>query len=405
MALASTSRVQMLYKPEAVFGVIDSSGNPYNLRITGEGLNFDLSKEMSQEINADRSVSSAIPVSAQSAGNIQGELQYAEYDRLIAATMQGSWSPFSVDGISDAFTGSFGATTITASVATSGSSAWSTLAKGQFITVGPNSGLNSGKTFRISPSVAPTDTVITLDAGTPAIVEASVANSTIRASRLTHGTTQTSFSFERQALDVGQYLAYTGQTPSKMSIQIASGSLSTISFDFMGKGATRGSSSRLPGSPVASYDYDIHSGVFGSSLQIWEGGSPLSGVYVKSLTLDFDNSLRMQEAIGTLGAVAIASGTINASVSMQMYFSNGAMFDKFLANTNTELVFSSFDGNGNGYVFTCPRANIATHNVVAGSKDQDLMVDVTFNLLRDASNATPALRKVLIIDRMGAAIT
>lgn len=404
MALASTSRVQMLYKPEAVFGVIDTSGNPYNLRITGEGLTFDLSKEMSQEINADRSVSSAIPVSAQSAGNIQGELQYAEYDRFMAACMQGTWGQFSTDGVSDPFTGSFGTTTITASSATTGASAFSLLARGQFFTVGPNSGVNSGRTFRVSPTVAPTDTVITLDDGTPATVEASVPNATIRTSRLTHGTTQTSFSLERQALDVNQYLVYTGQTPSKMSIQIASGSLSTISFDFMGKGAARGGSTQLPGTPVASYDYDIHSGVFGSSLQIWEGGDPLSGVYVKSLTLDFDNSLRMQEAIGTLGAVAIASGTINASVSMQMYFSNGNMFDKFLDNTNTELVFSSFDGNGNGYVFTCPRANIATHNVVAGSKDQDLMVDVTFNLLRDASNADAALRKVLIIDRMGAAV-
>jgi hypothetical protein len=87
-----------------------------------------------------------------------------------------------------------------------------------------------------------------------------------------------------------------------------------------------------------------------------------------------------------------------------VYFADGALFDKFKTNTNTSIIFSSQDSAGNGYVFTIPVANISSWKVTAGSKDQDMMVDLQFIGLRDASNATPALRKALLIDRFGSAV-
>ena len=54
MALASTSRVQMRYILESVLGTIPTTGNSYDLRITGESFNFDLTKETSKEINSAR---------------------------------------------------------------------------------------------------------------------------------------------------------------------------------------------------------------------------------------------------------------------------------------------------------------------------------------------------------------
>ena len=102
----------------------------------------------------------------------------------------------------------FATGTITASVATSGADSWATLKKGQWFKISCATSANNGKLFRVHSSTAPTTTVITLDAATPGIAASGVATVKVQTSRLTHGTTQTSFSIERQSLDVGQYFVY-----------------------------------------------------------------------------------------------------------------------------------------------------------------------------------------------------
>ena len=404
MTFASSSLAQVTYIKESTFGVIPVAGNGNKLRITGESLDFQITKETSKEINSTRTVSSVVPTTASASGGVQAEMSYQEYDDFIAATLQNSWAVFGTAGISATAIITFTATTMTASIATSGSSDWSTLAKGQFFRIHAPSDLNDGKILRVSTSVAPTTTVITLDASTPAEISASVAGCTVNTSRLTHGTTQESFTIERASPDISQYMAYSGMTPSKMSLNLASGSLTTVSFDFMGKDATRDGSTQLPGTAVASHSYDVHSGVTGSTCLLWEAGVPITGTYVKSVSLSFDNALRSQAAICSLGAVGIGSGTINLSGSLSVYFADGALFDKFKANTNSSITFSSLDSSGNGYVFTVPIANISSWKTTAGGKDQDMMVDVQFIGLRDAANATAGLQKVLFIDRVGAVI-
>lgn len=404
MTQASSSRVQLRYKPETTFGNIPTPGNSRDLRITGESLDFAVTKEMSSEINANRAVSSVIPVSATASGGVQGELQYAEYDVFMAATLQAAYTVYGTNGVGSTYSATWTATTLTADAAPIGANAFTTLKKGQWFRAGAATGLNAGKYFRVSKTTAPTTTVITLDPNTPAQAESTIAGSYIATSRLTNGTTQTSYTLERQSLDIGQYMAYRGQTPSKLSINIASGALSTISVDFMGKDMVRNTASNLPGTVTPSYAYDIHSGVSGATCQLWEGGAPMSGVFIKTLALEYDNALRAQEAICTLGAIDIASGQIVCTVNMSMYFANGDLYDKFLANEYTELSFSSLDPSGNGYFFTLPKANISTIKVAAGSKDQDMMLDVTFQCVRDAGNADTSLRQVLFIDRVGVAV-
>ncbi len=403
--LASSSLVQVRYIVEATFGVIPVTGNPKELRVTGESLDYTITKEASKEINSTRTISSVTSVTAAASGGINAEFSYQEYDDLIAATLQSTWTVFGTAGISGAASSvAATATTLTAAVATAGADSWATLAKGQWFRYTHPTTANDGKLFRVSPTVAPTTTVITLDTSTPASVVADTAGAKIATSRLTHGTTQSSYTIERAATDISQFLAYAGMTPSKMTVDVASGALTTISFDFMGKDATRGAVTSLPGTPVASYNYDVASGVSGTSCQLWEGGAPITGTFVKSVSLSYDNALRSQEAICSLGAVGIGSGTINITGSLSVYFADGTLFDKFKANTNSSIIFPSLDTLGNGYVFSLPVANISSWKVAAGSKDADLMVDLQFIGLRDASNADATLRKAFFIDRVGSVI-
>lgn len=402
MPLASSSAVTLRAQRETTFGQIPVTGNPYVLRVTGETLKFAVTKDVSKEINKTRTVNSVIPTSANSSGAVTGEISYLAFDDLLESVMQGTWGPFGTNGVGIA-TATTGITTtaITAAAATTGTSAFTTLQEGQWFKI-TSAGANNGKIARVSSTVAPTSTVLTLDPSTP-LVASTGESIQVEARRLTHGTTQTSYTIERENSDIGVFIAYTGMTPSKLTVNIASGSLSSISFDFMGKAGMEANATQLPGSPIAAPTFDIHSGVAGATSAIWMNGVPLTGTYVKSVALTFDNTLREQDAIGTLGAVGIGSGTIACTAQLSVYFADKTLFTQFRQNAYGSVGFATSDAAGNGYVFTFPKTNVSDFTTNASAKDQDQMLDITVTALSDDGNAISALRKLMFIDAFGVA--
>jgi hypothetical protein len=404
MSLASTSRVQVRYIKESVFGVTPTSGNSRELRITGESLNFNLTKEASTEINAFRGVSSMVPTSAEASGSVNAEMQFGEYDEFFSGVIQSPWVAFGTAGVGASFSATITATTITASTATAGTSLFTLLRRGQWFSLEGANPANS-KLFRVSKLTSPTSTVITLDAGTPGVVGGPFASASIRASRLTNGVTQPSYTLERASGDTGEFFAYRGMTPGSMSLSISSGALSTMEFMFMGKDAVANNATHLPGTPTASLTYPIMSGVSGSTCALWASGSPMTGTFVNSISLSYDNTLRAQAAVCSLGSVAIGSGTIQVTADLEVYFASGRQFfSEFLTNEAIEISFTAFDSLGNGYIFTLPKANISSYNLNAGSADSDLMASISVTGLLDMGNADPLLRRVIMIDRVGAAL-
>jgi len=405
MPLSSTSSVQVSYLKESVFGVTPATGTPQALRVTGESLDFSITKASSNEINSSRTVSSMVPTGAEAAGGVNFEFSYDEYDDLMASTLQSTWAAMGAKGDTTTFSATITATTISAAVAPTATSALTLLAKGQWFTLGGTGTANDGKLFRVSKVTAPTATVITLDAGTPAVVGGPFAATVLRSSRLTHGVSQTSFTLQRSVTDANEFFSFTGMTPSAMNLSIAAGSISTGDFSFMGKAGLQGNVDLMPGAAVASSAFQIMSGNTGAATTFWAGGVPMTGTFANSVKMSFDNALRTQKAIGPLASVGVGSGTINPKLDVEIYFSSGAAFySKVLDNTNTEIVFTSYDAEGNGYVFTFPTCNVSSYKVAAGGKDSDLMVQISFTPLQDISNATAALRKLVFIDRLGVAM-
>lgn len=405
MPLASSSLVQVRYIKESVFGTTPVAGNPKNLRITGESLQFSLSKSSSDEINAYRAVTSMIATSAEASGSLNAEMQFGEYDDLMAGVLQSTWGAFGTNGIGVAFSATLTGTTITASAATTGTSLFTLLKAGQWFTLGGTGTANDGKLFRVSKVTPPTSTVITLDTGTPATPGGPYAATVLKVSRLSNGTTQPSYTIERASTDTSEFFAFRGMTPSALKLSISSGSLSTMEFAFMGRDAVAANATTLPGVPVASQAFPIMSGVSGTACALWAKGAPLAGTFVNSISLSYDNTLRAQSAICSLGSIGIGSGTINVTADLEVYFASGrAFYDEFLSNANMEIAFTAFDTQGNGYIFTLPQANISSYSLNAGGKDQDLMASISVTGLLDLGNADAALRKVMFIDRIGAAL-
>lgn len=407
MPLSTTSSAKLQIQQEAEFGTVNANDTTHkvkDLRFTGESLAFAISKTESTEIRSDRQLADLISTSAEASGGVNMELSYKEYDDLLQAVMMGTWAVYGTNGVGTAFSADFATNSITVTAATtapSGTSDFTTLKKGQWIKIN-TTGDNNGKIVRISSTTAPTSTVITLDAATPLVAGSAVTGTTLSSSRLENGSTQRSFSIERSLTDVSQFFMYRGMTVSSMNLKIASGSITSGSFEFMGKDAVRaGSSNYGTNTPVTSATYDVHNGVSGVG-HVFEGGAKLSGTHVKSIDFTIDNSLRARDAIGTLGNVSIGNGQCKVTGTMEVYLADGTLYDKFLNNTTTSIQVSTKDGDGNGYVFQFPAVKYGDAKVNAGGKDQDIMISLPFTAILDSSSGSTG--KTVLVDRFGVAV-
>jgi len=391
MALASSSLSGIRYRKENSFGVTPTTGNHNALRITGESLKMGIGTDSSKEIRSDRQITDLVQISAGADGGINYELSYGEYDPFLASVLQGVWSEAGTDG-ENTITGTFTTTALTASTGTP----FTNVVDGQwvFISGAVNAGNNGWKKVVTKTSA----TVLTFAAAT-FTAETATANLKVSAARLKNGVTQSSFTLEKEFTDVTQFLAYTGMTPSRWTLNVESGSFVGGSFEFLGKSGVRGASTVMPGTKAASLAYPVMNAV-GNVVNILEGGSLLTGTFIKSMSLTLDNSLRGQDAIGTLGNVGIGSGTVGITGSLELYFADGTLYDKFINNTDTSLSFRLNDSAGRGYVITLPRVKYSDAQIMAGAINQDVMVSMQFQAIRDTVSGS-----TIIIDRAGAAVT
>lgn len=405
MTFATSNRAQLRFIKENTFGTIPGTGNPNNLRMTGESLSFAINTDTSKEIRSDRQVTDLIQTGANASGDVNFELSYAEYDPLIEAIMQSTYTVFGVNGVGAAIptSATFTANTLTAGSATSGASIFTNLVKGQWVKIGGSTIPGQNIWAQVSTTVDPTATALTFQ-GSPftGATGNGGAAVTVSASRIANGTTLNSYTIERALMDAtpAQYFAYRGMCASKMSLKFAAGSVVGGAFSFMGKDAVRAdNATQLPGTPVASKTFDVMNAVSGVG-NVMEGGVALTGTYIKSADLSIDNSLRAQTAIGTLGAVGVGTGTLQVSGTLEVYLADGSMWDKFRNNTASSISLRATDGAGNGYVITLPKIKYGDAKVNAGSIDQDIMLSMPFNAIMD-----PTSGKTIIIDRAGAAVT
>lgn len=400
MPTASSNRVALRYILEDTFGTTPVAGNPNDLRMTGESLAFAIQNDSSKEIRSDRQTTDLVQVGASASGGVNFEMSYKEFDTLLQAVFMDTWDVFGTAGVGAAVALDINSTagTLTAAVAPTGVNAFTELAVGQFFRLVAPSDAANGAILRVASR---TTTVITVAAATPIPgtgTRAGVANCTISSSRLVNGSTMRSFSVEKGMLDVSQYFTYRGMNASKLSMSFQSGAIVTGSIDFMGKDSLRGAVTAMPGSPIASATYDIVNAVTGVG-NILENGSPLAGTFIKSLKLDIDNKLRGQDAIGILGYAGIAPGTLAVSGEMEVYLADGVMYDKFINNTASSVIWTMKDAAGNGYAITLPKIKYSDAKVQAGGLDQDVMLSMPFTALMDATTA-----KTVLLDRFGAAV-
>lgn len=401
MTLATSNRVELRFKFENLFAVPVTATACKALRNVSDGLKYSIATDTSKEIRSDRQQSDLIVLGASDGGPVDFELSYGEYDPFIQAALQGTWVAFGVNGVGVAIptSATFAAGTITAGAATSGASIFTALQPGQFFKVSGSSIPGQNIVAQVSKSVAPTATVLTCE-GTPftGFTGNGGAAVTLSAAQVRNGVTQRSCSIEKVFTDISQFVLHTGLNVNKMTLALASGSMLTGNFEFMGKSATISGTTGLHATVNPSLDFPVMNNVNNIS-NILENGAPLVNTFLKSMSLDYTNNLRDRDAVASLGNVDIGNGTIGATGSISVYFAEGTLYQKFINNTKSSLSFRAIDSLGNGYVITYPNIKYSDGDIVSGGLDSDCMVNMPFTALRD-----PVTGSTIIIDRVGAAV-
>lgn len=414
--LAASNRSQLGWKLEGTYPANFGSpqaGNGTNLNMLSETLDYTVKNEASKTIRSDRQVPDVVQLSAGAAGGFAFEAQFREYDEFIQGAMQNVYTEFGTLGISSAYTGTLTATTttLTASVASAGADIHTAMDKGQWFGIVPAVGASQavkdylkGRVFRVSPTVAPTATVITLDAATPintTIISAPLAiGYKLATSRVYNASTLKSYTLEVGHADISQFRQYTGMIVSKMDLKLGVGAIVTGSFGFVGKsfnllGATG------QGTPVTSQTFtpaNATRGVF----DILEGGTSISATtYIKSGEFSIDNTLRVQDAIGVFGAAGVGAGTFKAMGKLEVYFADATIYAKLLSGVATSLTIPILDVDGNGYVYHFPRIKYTAAKVAVGGLDQDNMLSMDWEAVLDSVATSPTYNKTAAIYRIG----
>ena len=419
--MSSSNRGQLSYKLEGTyptnFGVL-KGGNGILVNFTGESLDFTISTETSKAIRPDRQVTDLVQTGANAQGGFQFEHVYKDLDPLIESLIQRPFVAYGTAGISAAIgTLNLAAGTVTAAAAPAGNDAFTNLKKGQWFIIEPAGAASqavkdyfNGRPLRVSPTVAPSATVITLDPSTPintALSGASLASAQISSSRVYNplGTAGDPFVVKTFTLEVGhtdiaQYRQYLGMVPSKLDLKLATSAIVTGSMEFMGKSMTLAQATGM-GTPVAAQVFTPANAVRGV-VDIFEGGAAISAVtYIKSMDISIDNSLRAQTALGVFGNAGIASGTLKAGGKLELYFADQTHYNKFLNNTASSLSVPVLDPDGNGYVYYFPRIKYSAAKVAVGGLDQDNTLSLDFTALMDNVATSDTFQQTVVIYRVG----
>jgi len=369
--MADSSRAQVRYSEESTFGTTPATAMQ-NIRVTSESLNYNINKTPSNEIQEDRQVRDLIATDASSDGALEIELSYGNTDAFIEGALQ---STFAADlAISNTDISAVASDNSINSVAGD----FTNVEVGQWIKI---AGFTESANNGFAKVLTQTSTKLTLSGLT--IVDKLAGDTvTVNGQTMKNGVTGKSFSIEKEFSDITKFFVYRGMRVGSMSFNFANGSVATQSVNFQGSSHATAGTSFGTGAATAAPTKEVMNGV-DNVLNIQEGGSAIT--QIQSLSLNIENNLRAQNAIGNLEPFNIGSGRCNVTGNTTIYFQDTTIYDKYINNTESSIDWRVSDAAGNTYIFTLPAIKYEKATVVAGGNDSDVMVELDYQAIMHAT--------------------
>lgn len=386
MPISKGTAKVVAYKKETSWGTLAGNTGAKQLRrVTAD---FNLTKETyeSNELRTDRQVADFRHGVRSAEGSLNGELSNKTY------------SDFMQSLVARDFTTAPTASSLSITIAASGSLWTVTRATGSWLTDGFRVGmvirltggtfnaLNSGKNLLIASMTATVLTVAVMN-GSNLQAEGPVSSATATAvGKITYvpasGHTDDSYTIEEWYSDIAQSEVYTGMKVGSMAVQLPATGLTTVDFSFMGKDLTQKGATQYYTTPATQGSDGIFAAVNGVVLV---NGAPVA--LITSADFTVERGMENATAVGSNSVAEIFSGRIRVSGNMSVYFQDATFRGYFDSETPVSIVLALTEDNTAGadfLTFVLPKVKInsftkadAELGIVAQASFQALLNDVT----------------------------
>src|SRR6056297_1839300 len=198
------------------------------------------------------------------------------------------------------------------------------------------------------------------------------------------GTTPKYFSIEDAAEDISQYRLFTGMAASNMSVSIAPNQMVTTTFSMVGKDMTISGSGKTVTDATIAQPFDSYSG----DVAIGDVASSSTAAIVTSLEFSVDNALSPTFVVGDDATPHLETGMATVEGTLTAYFEDAALINRFINETESELVVSVNDPTGaNEYTFTFPKIKVNGADVPVDGQTSRI-ITLPFVALYDATTET-----------------
>lgn len=377
--MSDSNRVALRFYEESAFGQFES-GNPKftAVRFTGESLNQATQSTTSQEIRSDRQIVDLIRTGVNAAGDINGELSYGSPpDDLLEAALQSSgFSTEQTAGPGTTFSVTAGSGSYT--IADSGSG-FGSFAVGQWVYI---SGFSDAANNGFAKITAASAGSITVSHNGNGVNDTAGDTVTITmGAQITNGTSLRTFNWEKEFTDLSNnFEQFAGMAIDTFGLNVTSDGIVTWTFGWLGALSQSNTATLGDGSPTAAATDSVMNAIDDVQLVFANGTS----YDVTSFNFQIQNNLRARLQVGTLGAISLGSGTINATGAHQAYYNTITEMDAYLNDTARDFGIIFFKDT-DAYVIEFPQAKYSSGQRVAGGINQDVLADMAFQAYRDAS--------------------
>jgi len=390
VSIPSGVNKQIVISKETTWNVkpLANSGKYY--RRVGLDLNLTRDSYESAEISSTAQTLDARNGSDKVDGKLSAEMSCGSYDLFWAALLRGAWTAGST---TTATTISFTTGTIVRSV-------------GSWIT----DGFKVGDTVQITGSVVSSGannkyvtitavTALVLTADTTFVVEAAGPSITVVAKGkklstplLPSGRTNDSFTIEQWYDNISVSRVASGVKVNSASIKIDPNAMATVEFGLMGASMASTGSAYFT-TPAAASTTGVLTGSAGA---LYIGGTKIATV--TSISAEIDGGMEAGTVIGTRTAADIFLGRITAKGSFSAYFVDDTIFQQFINETDTSLVFRLDGPTGQIFNLKFPRIKIMGAPV-SDAEVGGLVQSIEFTaLLNDGTDTTKEVSTVCLQD-------
>lgn len=206
---------------------------------------------------------------------------------------------------------------------------------------------------------------------------------------ITNASTKRSNTIERQYLDHSPvtYEYLVGMTLNTLQVDAKTQAIATYTKNYIGQSATTTTTRKAGATDIAAPTY----GVLNTSTNVgrigFDGSVIVGPNFVMNASININNNIRAQQAIGSLGAVGTGNGEFTVTGTIESYFGDKSIYDKVVNNTLTsfDMRLGRSDGNRESILFDLPSIKLSSGAPSVSGKNADVMIQAGFTAFMSAT--------------------